>query len=104
MTTSGCQNARKAAGLDDLHVHDQRHKVGDAAVGGSVGQETISDLFWHRTTSMTEHYSLAQLVELRGALERIKPDSGTWNRNPARLRPSTRKSPGKEKRPKRHDA
>jgi integrase len=86
MNNTGWQRARNAAGLGDLHVHDLRHTAGMRLREAGVSQETISDLFWHRKASMTEHYSLAQLVELHGALERIKADNGVWNKSLATLR------------------
>ncbi len=51
-----------------------------------VPEGTISDLLWHSTPSMTHHYSVAQIVELRGALEKIKADSGSWNKSLRTLR------------------
>jgi hypothetical protein len=35
---------------------------------------------------MTRHYSVAQVVELHAALEKIKEDSGRWNKSLAMLR------------------
>ncbi len=35
---------------------------------------------------MTSHYSMAQIVELHAALERIKEDTGRWNKSLATLR------------------
>ena len=33
-----------------------------------VPEGTIADLLWHSTQTMTRHYSVAQVVELPGAL------------------------------------
>jgi len=58
---------------------------------------------------MTHHYSMAQIVKLHFALEKIKEDSGRWNKSLATLRmeqeaarstPNPQKSPGKKKRPR----
>jgi hypothetical protein len=35
---------------------------------------------------MTQHYSVAQIVELNAALEKIKADSGRWNKSLAMLK------------------
>ena len=35
---------------------------------------------------MTRHYSMAQIVELHAALEKIKEDTGRWNKSLAALR------------------
>lgn len=83
--TAWC-NARKAAGLGDLHVHDLRHTVGMRLREAGVGEATISDVLWHKTQSMTQHYSVAQIVELHSALERIKVDGGKWNKSLATLK------------------
>lgn len=86
MNNTGWQNAREAAGLGDLHVHDLRHTVGMRLREAGVAEGTVSDVLWHSTKTMTQHYSMAQLVELHGALEKIKADSGAWNKSLATLR------------------
>jgi integrase len=86
MNNSGWQTGRKVAGLDDLHVHDLRHTVGMRLREAGVAEGTIADILWHSTPSMTHHYSVAQIVELHGALEKIKADSGAWNRSLHSLR------------------
>jgi hypothetical protein len=35
---------------------------------------------------MTRHYSVAQIVELHSALEKVKQDSGRWNKSLRTLR------------------
>lgn len=86
MNNTAWQTARAAAGLGDLHVHDLRHTVGMRLREAGVPEGTISDLLWHSTPSMTHHYSVAQIVELHGALEKIKADSGSWNKSLRTLR------------------
>jgi integrase len=86
MNNTAWQRVRGEAGLGDLHVHDLRHTVGMRLREAGVVAATISDLLWHSTGSMTDHYSVAQLVELHGALEKIKADSGRWNKTLATLR------------------
>lgn len=86
MNNTAWQRARERAGLGDLHIHDLRHTVGMRLRETGVQEGTISDLLWHSTPSMTHHYSMAQIVELHGALEKIKADSGAWNKSLHTLR------------------
>lgn len=86
MNNTGWQNARKAARLGDLHVHDLRHTVGMRLREAGVAEGTVSDVLWHSTKNVTQHYSMAQIVELHGALEKIKADSGAWNKTLTTLR------------------
>lgn len=86
MNNTAWQNARAAAGLGDLHVHDMRHTVGMRLREAGVAESTVSEVLWHSTKTMTQHYSMAQIVELHAALEKIKADSGKWNKTLATLR------------------
>lgn len=86
MNNTGWQNARKKAGLGDLHVHDLRHTVGMRLREAGVPETTIADILWHSKKTMTQHYSVAQIVELHGALEKIKAESGAWNKSLHTLR------------------
>lgn len=86
MSNTAWQRARREAGLGDLHVHDLRHTVGMRLRECGVPESTVADLLWHSTRSMTQHYSVAQIVELHAALEKIREDSGRWNKSLATLR------------------
>ena len=86
MNNTAWQNARKAAGLGDLHVHDLRHTVGMRLREAGVAESTVAEVLWHSNKTMTQHYSMAQIVELHAALEKIKADSGKWNKTLATLR------------------
>lgn len=86
MNNTAWQRARQEAGLGDLHVHDLRHTVGMRLREAGVPEGTIADVLWHSTATMTRHYSVAQIVELHTALEKIKADTGTWNKSLATLR------------------
>lgn len=79
MSNSGWCTGRKKAGLGDLHVHDLRHTVGLRLREAGVAEQTVSDILWHSTKSMTAHYSMAQIVEVFGALEKIKDEVNRWN-------------------------
>ena len=86
MNNTAWQNARAAAQLGDLHVHDLRHTVGMRLREMGVHESTVADILWHKTRTMTQHYSMGQLVELHDSLEKIKQDSGRWNKSLATLR------------------
>lgn len=86
MNNTAWQRARREADLGDLHVHDLRHTVGMRLREAGVPEGTAADLLWHTGGSMTHHYSVAQIIELHGALEKIKADSGQWNKSLATLR------------------
>jgi len=77
---------QKEAGLGDLHVHDLRHTVGMRLREAGVPEGTRADILWHSTPSMTHHYSVAQIVELHAALEKVKDDNGRWNKSLLTLR------------------
>lgn len=86
MNNTAWQRARREAGLPDLHVHDLRHTVGMRLREAGVPESTVADILWHSSPSMTRHYSMAQIVELHAALEKIKEDTGRWNKSLATLR------------------
>lgn len=86
MNNTAWQRARKQAGLADLHVHDLRHTVGMRLREAGVAEGTVADILWHSSPTMTHHYSVAQIVELHAALEKIKEDTGRWNKSLATLR------------------
>jgi len=81
MNNSGWDTGRKAAGLPDLHVHDLRHTVGMRLREAGVPEATISDILWHAKKNVTQHYTMAQIVELHGALEKVKAEGSGWNKS-----------------------
>ena len=86
MNNTAWQRARREAGLPDLQVHDLRHTVGMRLREAGVPESTVADILWHSNPSVTCHYSMAQIVELHAALEKIKEDTGRWNKSLATLR------------------
>ena len=89
MNNSGWQRARRecdSGGLAGLHVHDLRHTVGMRLREAGVPESTTADILWHSNPTMTRHYSVAQVVELHAALEKIKEDRRRWNKSLAMLR------------------
>lgn len=81
MNNNGWQRARSKAGLGDLHVHDLRHTVGMRLREAGVAKETRSIILWHKDHGMTTHYSAAQVLEVRSALELISAETGRENRS-----------------------
>lgn len=81
MNNNGWQRARTKAGLGDLHVHDLRHTVGMRLREAGVAKETRSIILWHKDHCMTAHYSAAQVLEVRSALELIREETGRENRS-----------------------
>ena len=86
MNNTAWQRARREAALADLHVHDLRHTTGMRLREAGVPESTVADILWHSSPSMTRHYSTAQIVELHAALEKIREDTGHWNKSLATLR------------------
>jgi hypothetical protein len=72
MPNTEWKNVRKAAQLDELRVHDLLHRVRVRLQEAGVEESTISNLFWRSGRSITRHYSVAQIVELHGALEKVR--------------------------------
>ncbi len=81
MNNTAWQNARLKAGLGDLHVHDLRHTVGMRLREAGVSDKTRSAILWHTNDSITDHYSMAMVREIFEALEKIREESGTWNKS-----------------------
>jgi len=79
MNNSGWHTGRKTAGLGDLHVHDLRHTVDLRFREAGVSDRTQDDILWHANKTMTAHYSMAQIIEIFEALEKIKDETNRWN-------------------------
>jgi len=96
MNNTAWQRVRAAIGIPDLHVHDLRHTVGMRLREAGVPESTVADVLWHSTRSMTHHYSVAQIVEIHAALEKIKEDTGRWNQSLAMLKAEQREIGGRQ--------
>lgn len=81
MNNTAWQTARKKAGLHDLHVHDLRHTAGMRLREAGVHARTSSTILWHKDGGINAHYSAAQVLEVRAALELIKEETGRENRS-----------------------
>ncbi|MES3154219.1 site-specific integrase [Sphingomonas faeni] len=51
------QSARKAAGLDKLHLHDLRHSAASAMVGAGIDLYAVGKVLGHANVSSTARYS-----------------------------------------------
>ncbi|MBC7501138.1 MAG: tyrosine-type recombinase/integrase [Herminiimonas sp.] len=104
MNNTAWQNARLKACLGDLHVHDLRHTVGMRLREANVADRTQDAILWHSNRTMTAHYSVAQLVEIFDALQKIKERSSRENatlqslKHDAKMKRVTQNSLSKEKR------
>jgi integrase len=65
------QKWRERCGLLGFRPHDMRHTVGMRLREAGVSEATRADILWHSREGMTAHYSVAQVLEIRGALELI---------------------------------
>ena len=97
MNNNSWQRVRKLAGISDLHIHDLRHTVGMRLREAGTREETIADILWHTRQGMTAHYSVVQIDELLGALNRITDERSRVNRSLAMIR---REQLGNESPPK----
>ncbi len=98
MLSTGWRLARKAAGLEQVRVHDLKHTYGRRLRALDVSLEDRQDLLGHRSERITTHYSLAELQSLHEATNKVckQQRSGvalTLLRNPNRPVVSER-SPG----------
>ena len=96
MSNTAWQNGRRKAGkedsyLTDLRVHDLRHTVGMRLREMNVRENTIADILWHEHSSMTRHYSVAQIDELAAALDLVADENGKVNKTLQMLQLAARK-------------
>lgn len=61
--------ARKLAGLDDVHIHDLRHSYASALAGSGVDLYTVGKLLGHVNVSSTARYAHLANDTLRAAAE-----------------------------------
>lgn len=50
-----------------------------------VAEETRADILWHTRKGMPQHYAVAQLMEIRGALEKITDERHGFNKSLASI-------------------
>jgi integrase len=79
MNNTAWQGWARRCGLGDLRPHDMRHTVGMRLREAGVSEATRADILWHSRQGMTAHYSVAQVVEVRAALELITDEKHANN-------------------------
>lgn len=79
MNNTAWQNWRARRGLGDFRPHDLRHTVGMRLREAGVSEASRADILWHTREGMTAHYSVAQVVEIRSALELIVDERHAHN-------------------------
>ena len=79
MNNTAWQKWRLRCGLGDFRPHDMRHTVGMRLREAGVSEATRADILWHSREGMTAHYSMAQVVEIRAALELITDEKHASN-------------------------
>lgn len=92
MNNTAWQNWRRSCGLGDLHVHDLRHTVGMRLREAGVADETRADILWHARQGMPQHYAVAQIVEVFGALEKIVDERNAFNKSLASIAAEKRRT------------
>lgn len=64
--------ARKAAGIEDFHIHDLRHTCAAWLVSAGVPLTEVRDLLGHSTVIMTERYAHLAPERVRDAVIRLE--------------------------------
>jgi integrase len=65
------QNVRKAAGLEDVHLHDLRHSFASILVSSGASLPLIGALLGHSNPATTNRYAHLAIDPLREAAERV---------------------------------
>jgi hypothetical protein len=60
--------------------NEMHHALIDES-GVRIADATRSDVLWHSIRSITDHYSMAQIMEIHAALEKITQPSNGWNKS-----------------------
>ena len=71
MNNNAWQRARKAAGLEQVRVHDLKHTFGRRLRAAGVPLETRKALLGHKSGDITTHYSAPEMAELVEAANRV---------------------------------
>ena len=82
------RRVRKAAGLDDVRIHDLRHSFASFAVGAGVPLALIGGLLGHRSVQTTARYAhlandpLKEATKVIGGLFPVKPPAPSEEKRP----------------------
>jgi len=85
------RRVRKAAGLDDVRIHDLRHSFASFAISAGVPLALIGGLLGHRSVQTTARYAhlandpLKHATNVVGGLFAVKPLAPTEEKQPASL-------------------
>lgn len=63
MLNNGCRRARRDCGLS-VRIHDLKHTFGRRLRAAGVSFEDRQDLLGHKSSRITTHYSVAELMSL----------------------------------------
>ncbi|MCW5656727.1 MAG: tyrosine-type recombinase/integrase [Burkholderiaceae bacterium] len=72
MNNTAFQNARRAAKLDKLRVHDLRHTFGQRLRDAGVSEEDRALLLGHAIAGMPQHYATATIARLVEAANKVQ--------------------------------
>ena len=72
MNNTAFQNARAAAGLDRMRVHDLRHTFGQRLREAGVPEEDRALLLGHAIDGMPQHYATATIARLVEMANKVK--------------------------------
>lgn len=72
INNTGYQNARRAAGLSNVRVHDLRHTFGQRLRDAGVAEEDRALLLGHAIEGMPQHYAAATVARLVDASNRVQ--------------------------------
>jgi len=71
MNNTAFQNARRAAKLERVRVHDLRHTFGQRLRDAGVSEEDRALLLGHAITGMPQHYATATIARLVEAANKV---------------------------------
>jgi integrase len=71
MNTNAYQDARKAAGLSQVRIHDLRHTFGQRLRDAGVSEEDRALLLGHSINGMPQHYATATVARLVDVANRV---------------------------------
>lgn len=101
MNNTAWQKWRARCGMKGFRVHDMRHTVGMRLREAGVSEAARADILWHTREGMTAHYSVAQVLEIRAALELITDERHASNVSLASIIASRRRVPVQVPSPKK---
>jgi len=71
MNTNAYQDARRAAGLSQVRIHDLRHTFGQRLRDAGVSEEDRALLLGYSINGMPQHYATATVARLVDVANRV---------------------------------